>query len=367
MSMLRRSLASVAAARLSSRSLLASTRVAAPAASLLLLSQPQLWVPAAPAVGAIRGKMSERALRRKNLRKMKSKAEQVPLLKDTLRKLYLRTHPDLFGRYPEQQATNEASYKELLGILDSIEKHNEFPPAKTLTLPFFLRTPVEGEFKRVALNMRTTGGACNTLVEEALGVFFTECGLPGVFRWSDGSWGKAVGKDAAQNANLEFDEAPATPEPTPAPAPEPKAAEDDKYSAPAYNPVDRAQPEDNSIEHTLNELNDVFEIIAAVPWMDEEEYGELRKYYAEEEGLTEIEMRGFSIKDATHRIWQGERDVNVLVRGLDADSALMVQRILMHTLNIEQKIREMLVQEAAAGAEAKAKAAAEAEKPADQQ
>ncbi|KAJ0407706.1 hypothetical protein P43SY_009043 [Pythium insidiosum] len=365
MSMLRRSLASVAAARLSSRSLLASTRVAAPAASLQLLSQPQLWVPAAPAVGAIRGKMSERALRRKNLRKMKSKAEQVPLLKDTLRKLYLRTHPDLFGRYPEQQATNEASYKELLGILDSIEKHNEFPPAKTLTLPFFLRTPVEGEFKRVALNMRTTGGACNTLVEEALGVFFTECGLPGVFRWSDGSWGKAVGKDAAQNANLEFDEAPATPEP--APAPEPKAAEDDKYSAPAYNPVDRAQPEDNSIEHTLNELNDVFEIIAAVPWMDEEEYGELRKYYAEEEGLTEIEMRGFSIKDATHRIWQGERDVSVLVRGLDADSALMVQRILMHTLNIEQKIREMLVQEAAAGAEAKAKAAAEAEKPADQQ
>ncbi|CAI5735304.1 unnamed protein product [Hyaloperonospora brassicae] len=90
---------------------------------------------------------------------MKSqKGGEVPMLKDTLRKLYLRTHPDLFGRYPEQQRANEESYKELLGILDAIEKHNEFPPAKTLVLRFFLKTPVEGEFKEVDLQLRTTGG-----------------------------------------------------------------------------------------------------------------------------------------------------------------------------------------------------------------
>ncbi|KAI9905269.1 hypothetical protein PsorP6_013990 [Peronosclerospora sorghi] len=157
-------------------------------------------------VGSVRTKVSDRTLRRKKLRKLKSeKGHKVPMLKDTLRKLYMRTHPDLFGRYPEQQRTNEASYKELLGILDSIEKNNEFPPAKTLMLPFFLKTSVEGKFKEVNLKLRTTGGACNTLMEEALGRFFGECNLPEVFQWKKGSWGKGVGKKAVENTNMGFD------------------------------------------------------------------------------------------------------------------------------------------------------------------
>lgn len=212
----------------------------------------------APGAPAVRTKVSERAQRRKNLRKMKSGAAQVPLLKDTLRKLYLRTHPDLFGQYPAQQQQNEASYKELLGILDSIEKHNEFPPAKTLELPFFLKTPVEGQFKEVDLRLRTTGGACNTLVEEALGKFFGDCGLPAVFQWGEGSWGKAIGKDKTQNSNLEFDKEAEEHEKQVAAAEAARKAEEAaRMSAPAYNPVDRSQPEDNSIERVLNELNDV--------------------------------------------------------------------------------------------------------------
>jgi hypothetical protein len=81
--------------------------------------------------------------------------------------------------------------------------------------------------------------------------------------------------------------------------------------------------------------------------MDEEEYGELRRYYEEEQGLDEIEMRGYRIKEATHLIWKGERDMNVLGRGLDIDSAMIVQRILMHTLSIEQKVQEFLATDGA--------------------
>jgi hypothetical protein len=204
-----------------------------------------------PILGGVRTKMSERALRRKKLRKMKTGTENVPLLKDTMRKLYMRTHPDLFGQYPTQQQINEESYKELLGILDSIEKNNEFPSAKKLQLPFYLKTPVEGQFKKVSLNLRTTGGACNTLVEAALGTFFTECGLPAVFRWQEGSWGKTLGKEAVQNENLKFDkEKPVT-----------KTFEEEEnkpeHIAPAYHPVDRNAPQDHSIERILTELNDV--------------------------------------------------------------------------------------------------------------
>ncbi|KAL7686908.1 hypothetical protein Plhal304r1_c024g0081141 [Plasmopara halstedii] len=94
------------------------------------------FLPCTSQLGSTRTKVSERALRRKNLRKMKNeKHGKIPMLKETLRKLYLRTHPTCLG-------------------------------AKTLSLPFFLKTPVEGEFQEVKLRLRTTGGACNTLVEE---------------------------------------------------------------------------------------------------------------------------------------------------------------------------------------------------------
>ncbi|KAE9267325.1 hypothetical protein PF008_g31383, partial [Phytophthora fragariae] len=197
------------------------------------------WVAPPLLLGCVRTKVSERAQRRKNLRKMKSqKGAKLPMLKDTLRKLYLRTHPDLFGRYPEQQRANEESYKELLGILDAIEKHNEFPPAKSLVLPFYLKTPVEGAFKEVDLQLRTTGGACNTLVEEALGRFFGDCGLPQAFQWGEGSWGKAVGKDAVENSNLGFDkEEEARDKAHKEAEAAAKREERIRRSAPAYNPV----------------------------------------------------------------------------------------------------------------------------------
>lgn len=296
-------------------------------------------------LGSVRTKASERALRRKKLRKMKSqKRGEVPMLKDTLRKLYLRTHPDLFGQYPEQQHANEESYKELLGILDAIEKHNEFPPARKLVLPFFLKTPVEGEFKMVDLRLRTTGGACNTLVEEALGRFFGACGLPEVFQWGEGSWGKAVGKEAVENSNLGFDEDEEARENARTEAhAAAKRNEEMIQAAPAFNPDDSGTTmADASIENLLSELNEVFEIIAAVPLMDEEEYGEVREHFEKGRGLDEITERGYGIKTGTHMIWKGERDLAKITEGVDTDSALILQRILLHTLNIERKVREML-------------------------
>ncbi|GMF45007.1 unnamed protein product [Phytophthora lilii] len=100
--------------------------------------------------------------------------------------------------------------------------------------------------------------------------------------------------------------------------------------------------EDASIENLLSELNEVFEIIAAVPLMDEEEYGELREHFEKGRGLDEIGERGYSIKEGTYKIWKGERDLKKVTEGVDTDSALILQRILLHTLNIERKVREML-------------------------
>ncbi|KAH7476161.1 hypothetical protein KRP22_000005 [Phytophthora ramorum] len=349
-------MAFVATARLAARARV-STCVRASPLLANALSPQQQWTRSPCAVtapflsgsgvgGSVRTKVSERAQRRKNLRKMKSqKGAKVPMLKDTLRKLYMRTHPDLFGRYPKQQRANEESYKELLGILDAIEKHNEFPPAKTLVLPFFLKTPVEGEFKEVDLQLRTTGGACNTLVEEALGRFFDECGLPQAFQWGEGSWGKAVGKDAVENSNLGFDkEEEARDKARKEAEAAAKREEQLRMSAPAYNPVDRKAADDHSIETVLNELDDTLQLIAAMPFLDgeDEQQRAIKVHFEQGTGLDDLDAQGYTVKAGAIQMWQGERDLNALIKGVDADSAIILQRIYMHTLEIEKQLKEFI-------------------------
>ncbi|KAF0718659.1 Aste57867_1555 [Aphanomyces stellatus] len=290
-------------------------------------------------------KMSERSLRRKQLRESKKKATRIPPIKETLRKLYLRTHPDLFGQYPTEQNANTESYKELMGILDAIANvRGEFPPAKTLTLPFYLTTGTAGQFKQVTLELKTTGGACSTLMETQLGKFFQECGWDPVFEWNKGSWGLTTTAVLPEDDTYEKDE------PVPQRAPEPEVA-----------PAFRAQPEasapkESEIEVLLRELNDVFEVIAAVPYLAHEEDGDYKEIYelytTEDEGkingLKEIESRGgYKIVAPTHLIWEGERDAAVLTQGLDVDSALIVQRILLHSIAMDKKVADIVAIEQA--------------------
>ncbi|RHY46693.1 hypothetical protein DYB30_010098, partial [Aphanomyces astaci] len=268
-------------------------------------------------------KLSERALRRKQLRESKKKATRIPPIKETLRKLYLRTHPDLFGQFPKEQHTNTESYKELMGILDAIANiRGEFPPAKTLSLPFYLTTGTAGQFKNVTLNLKTTGGACSTLMETQLGKFFEECGWEPLFEWNKGSWGLTTTAVLPPDDTYERDEA------VPQRAPQPEVA-------PAFREQPKAsQPDESKMEVLLRELNDVLEVIAAVPYFAHEEEGDYKDIYElytnEDEnsvnGLKEIERRGgYNIIPSTHMIWEGERDAAVLIQGLDMDSALIVQ------------------------------------------
>ncbi|RLN31420.1 hypothetical protein BBJ28_00025028, partial [Nothophytophthora sp. Chile5] len=186
---------------------------------------------------------------------------------------------------------------------------------------------------------------CNTLVEEALGRFFADCGLPQAFQWGEGSWGKAVGKDAVENSNLGFDkEEEAREKQRKEAEAAAKREEQLRQSAPAYNPVDRSAPRDNSVETVLNELNDKLHIIAAMPYLDEEDDDQraIKAHFEHGTGLDEIDAMGYTIKAGAIQIWQGERDLNVLIQGVSADSALILQRILLHTMDIDQEISEII-------------------------
>ncbi|KAI9905855.1 hypothetical protein PsorP6_014054 [Peronosclerospora sorghi] len=136
-------------------------------------------------------------------------------------------------------------------------------------------TSVAGKFKEVNLTLRTTGGACNTCVEEALGRFFRECNLLEVFQWEKGRWGKGVGKKAVENLNLGFDKeeedrAKAHKEAEVAA----KREEHLHTSTPEFNPDDSGTAtEDASIEKVLSELNKCLRsLLLYHSLLDEEDY-----------------------------------------------------------------------------------------------
>lgn len=112
-----------------------------------------------------------------------------PLLQQTLRKFYLRVHPDLFTHYPKQKDVNQESFSRFQAFLDDVRDKDTAPPRAGLhSYRFFLKTKEDGRFQEVALELRTTGGDCRNLVQRSLEAFFKECGLPEKFVWAEGDW-----------------------------------------------------------------------------------------------------------------------------------------------------------------------------------
>ena len=80
-------------------------------------------------------------------------------------------------------------------------------------------------------------------------------------------------------------------------------------------------------------------MVAAVPFLDEKDHADIKSHYLEGDGLNEFETNNIFIKDATMQISQGERDLDVLTKGLDTVSCLVVQRILVHAMDIDAKLQ----------------------------
>ncbi len=337
---------------------------------------------------------SERALRRKKLREQKKKIgkNNVPELKATLRKLYLLTHPDLFAQYPTQSATNDASYKELLGFLDTVENDPRgFPTsASQLDLPFYLRTrsaeSKEGEcqeFDQVVLHLHTSGSASKGRVEESLGQFFQQCGLPPVFEWPAQSWGRSANLAQAQERQAEdtkqakrdrederssessSESSSSSYETYTEPPTKVKQDVNPKQSsvtAPAYIGVRESPTDQYSINLVLDEMDPTLRAIAACPMLQvsssssssrtsdgdldddtDAEHRQVKDHFENKSGLDDFHSAGYhGFKPTVQRIWTGERRMDVLRQGLDHDTAQLVQRVLMHTLEFERQLKELV-------------------------
>lgn len=112
-----------------------------------------------------------------------------PPLQQTLRKFYLRVHPDLFTHHPTQKHVNQESFSRFQAFLDEVRDQTTAPPRAGLhAYRFYLKTKEEGKFQEVALELRTTGGDCRNVVQRSLEGFFKQCGLPERFTWAESDW-----------------------------------------------------------------------------------------------------------------------------------------------------------------------------------
>jgi Domain of unknown function (DUF4460) len=113
----------------------------------------------------------------------------LPEFHDLLRTLYRKSHPDLLrATHPEFAVVNDSSMQLLNGILSSIKKCNEYPPALIKSIPFHVR---KGEKIEVFnLKIKTAGGDSQRALKTSFKDFFLACGITNVESGVDFAWGK---------------------------------------------------------------------------------------------------------------------------------------------------------------------------------
>jgi hypothetical protein len=121
----------------------------------------------------------------------------LPVFADLMRKIYLRSHPDLLrSTSTEKAAINDTSMQSLNGVLSLCKTIKEFPANTDKFIPFYVK--IDGEFQYVELKLKTGGGDCRHQLALCFEDFFHKTGVnSGKFTW---------GKDYFQEAGEDADE-----------------------------------------------------------------------------------------------------------------------------------------------------------------
>ena len=82
----------------------------------------------------------------------------------------------------------------------------ENPKGQKFDLDFYLRTEVEGKFKKTTLAMKTSGGQCQHQAKKFLGEYFKSIGLPSEFDWGTDYWREKFEQDKQKWSEEELEE-----------------------------------------------------------------------------------------------------------------------------------------------------------------
>lgn len=133
-----------------------------------------------------RRKLRDRERAQKFSAKQKGQDDSsLPLFSTLMKKLYMKSHPDLLRAVSEEKATvNDASMQIINGILSTVKENKEFPVASTQSIPFYVRNGTE--YDLMELRIRTGGGDCRHQLAACFEDFFARTGIhDGRFNWGN--------------------------------------------------------------------------------------------------------------------------------------------------------------------------------------
>ena len=101
----------------------------------------------------------------------------------------------------------------------------------------------------------------------------------------------------------------------------------------------REQRRHEKLQEDLKNMDPLFEGIAFVPWLPENEAGRSRKQSVAKEVVPKLQKNGWDLKkESLKEVWRGLRDRAVLLKGLDGASAAAMHAILKHSEIAEKQL-----------------------------
>lgn len=281
------------------------------------------------------------------------RAADAPPLRDAMRALVRKVHPDLFASGPAGASeVNDDSLKTIQGVLDAVTKSKSIPDAGIKRLRFYVRDESAPEGTRVVpFTFKTTGGDCRNLVARQLTQLFDAVGVPSAFKWEPGDWehnpesadNASNRGDVAKGWNLypvarghETDDAARLRSDAESDSEPGRSASSASSSSSSSSARSTGAGRGGTLMGALRINDKLFEAIAAVPWIPEPQ-GDDRVRAINAEIVPRLAKEGWDVsRENIERIWRGERDDASVMEGLDAASGLALSAIIRHARNFDR-------------------------------
>ncbi|PRW58250.1 T-cell activation mitochondrial [Chlorella sorokiniana] len=215
-----------------------------------------------------------------------------------------------------------------------------------------------GQLQPVTFHFTTTGGDCQGAVKTRWSQLLQRMGLNPNF-YFDGEQFKPPPPPRRSVVEPTQHRRSAAPAPPPSPAevesvraraaaagfPSQTITEEQFKEMQEQSDAGRAQraAEQDELSKALQdvEANDkLLQAVAAVPWlMAEGERQDIEKAkLVQSRVVDKIEADGYDVRGAARRIWQGQRDLQLLTIGKDVGTALAIKQILFHATVYDRKM-----------------------------
>ena len=286
--------------------------------------------------------------------------KRLPSLREQMRKLSKIVHPDILSTCSkEQRENNMDALAELNGVVDAITKERRLPKGgvKRLKFYFYDRNGRSGLRKRsndddgddrneedddeetneivkeAKFLLKTSGGDCRNVLKESLRALFKQLAIePVEFTWEATDWNNLGTEEDIERERFYEEQKRQTGEY------ERMVSKQDLREM-SEKEIKREQRRNDKLKEDLTQMDFLFEGIAFVPWIPEDEDGRVRRDSMAKEVVPKLRQNGWNLKNETLKdIWRGKRDRVKLLEGLDGASAAAVHAILRHSEIAEKRL-----------------------------